>query len=159
MKNLLLCSLALICFSCSPPGKQEPSLEGGPVLQEPFDWLLGFWIRTKDRPGYTTYEHWEKKSSTEYLGSGYTLRFGDTIFKEQLRLVKSNDIWNFEASDVNEDPTIFLVIEQGANSFECENKENRFPKNIRYSLQDNFLVAEMSDGSTSFRFDFENADH
>jgi len=158
MKNLVLCTLALICFSCSPQSKKDHSIEGDPVALENFDWLLGFWVRTNDRPGYATYEHWIKKSNSEYLGLGYTLRFGDTIFKEQLRLVKSNEKWNFEAADVNEDPTLFLVIEHAVNSFECENKENRFPKNINYSLQDNLLVTEMSDASTSFRFDFEMTD-
>jgi len=125
------------------------------ITQDDFDWLIGSWIRTIDKEENITYESWSKISNIEYKGLGCTLRKSDTIFKEHLRLIKINENWSFEVTGVNENPTLFLVTEQTENSFVCENKINEFPKIIEYSLQDNVLLAKISDGDTEISFPFE----
>ena len=145
----------MISISCSHSRSkdQKPGEESAPGYN--FDWLNGSWIRTNDEEGYSTYEHWTKNSNTEYLGLGVTLQNNDTIFKEELRLVKTAQDWNLEVSGVNENPTLFLLINQTENSFECENKYNEFPKNISYSRDDNILLAKISDGDREISFSFE----
>jgi hypothetical protein len=120
-----------------------------------FDWLIGSWLRANDQEGNLTYEHWIKNSGTEYTGLGCTLHKGDTIFKEHLRLIRTGENWNLEVSGVNETPTLFLMTRHAENSFECENKNNEFPKNIAYSLHDSLLYARVFDNDTEITFIFE----
>jgi len=88
-------------------------------------------------------------------GSGCTLRSSDTIFKEGLRLIKTGEEWSLEVTGVNEDPTLFLVIDHTGNSFECDNKGNEFPKLIEYSVHNNILLAKISDEETEISFSFK----
>ena len=140
MKIPALLLLLLISFSCS---------------SENFDWLIGTWERTNDEEGYRTYENWTKNSLTEYLGWGCTLQDGDTVFKENLRLIKADGEWNLEVTGVNENPTLFLLVNRKDNGFICENKLNDFPKLIEYSGQDSLLTAKISDGDTEISFHFK----
>lgn len=120
-----------------------------------FDWLLGNWKRDNDRPGRSTFEHWTKISKTEYHGLSYTLRNGDTIFKEEIRLLKRDKQWIFEVSGVNEDPTLFLFIKQSKLSFTTENDKNEFPKFIEYSLVGKKLVAKIYGGGQEILFSYQ----
>jgi hypothetical protein len=120
-----------------------------------FDWLVGDWQRLNDRPGRTTFEHWTKISSFEYHGLGYTLRNGDTIFKENMKLHIKNGKWIFEVSGVNEDPTLFVVSEKARRSFTCENEKNEFPKYIEYSLDGRTLKARIYGDGQEVLFSFE----
>jgi len=144
MKNLIGLLIILLGLSCSQKNTTHN-----------FDWLIGSWIRTNDKEGNITYEHWTKSSSIEYKGLGYTLQNSDTIFKEQLRLIKIDKNWSFEVTGVNENPTLFQLTNQTENRFESENKFNEFPKNIAYSVHDNVLLAKISDGDTEISFTFE----
>ncbi len=112
-------------------------------------------MRSNDKEGNITYEYWSKNSSTEYIGLGCTLHNSDTIFKENLRLIKTGEKWNLEVTGVNENPTLFLILSHSKSSFECENRNNEFPKNIEYTLRDNILLAKISDGDTEIRFSFD----
>ncbi len=145
MKYITLILLALISISCSQRANSDVN----------FEWLLGSWLRTNDQEGNLTYEHWKKNSDTEYTGLGCTLHKGDTIFKEQLKLYRADDMWKLEVSGVNENPTSFLMISHTESSFECENKNNEFPKNIAYSMQDDLLYARIFDDDTEITFLFE----
>ncbi len=156
MKNVLLILLALISISCSQNNRKNSSLTDDPVTSGNFDWLSGSWIRCNDEEGFRTYEHWIKSSDTEYAGLGYTLQDGDTVFKEELRLIKTDEVWNLEVSGVNENPTLFLLIKQTENSFACENRHNEFPKLIEYSRQNNILFAKISDEETEISFSFKS---
>jgi hypothetical protein len=108
-----------------------------------------------DRPGRNTFEHWTRISPSEYQGLGYTLRNGDTIFKEYLKLHADKGTWVFEVSGVNEDPTLFLVTNKARRSFTCENEKNEFPKIIEYTLVDKMLVARISGAGQEVLFSFE----
>ncbi len=155
MKNLVLIILVLISISCSRVSKTDDALERNSVSSLNFDWLSGTWVRSNDEEGYRTYEHWIKSSSNEYTGFGYTLQDGDTIFKENLRLLKTDENWNLEVSGVNENPTLFLLINHTEHSFTAENMLNEFPKIIEYSWQNDMLLAKISGGDTEISFSFE----
>lgn len=120
-----------------------------------FDWLIGSWQRTNNTEGTKTYEYWYKNSNTEYIGLGCTLKRTDTVFKEDIRLYKQDNSWHFEVVGVNDTPTTFKITSKTKGSFTCENKANDFPKIISYKLNNNTLVAEISDDSNKIPFIFE----
>jgi len=155
MKNPVLILLILISISCSQNNRRNQSLSENSTASHNFDWLNGSWIRSNDEEGNSTYEHWMKNSATEYTGLGYTLRGSDTIFKEGLRLIKTGEDWSLEVTGVNEDPTLFLIINHTDSSFKCENKNNEFPKLIEYSVHNNILLAKISDEETEISFSFK----
>jgi len=108
-----------------------------------------------DRPGRSTFEHWTRISNSEYRGLGYTLRNGDTIFKEYIKLHLDKGKWIFEVSGVNEDPTLFLVTRTTRMSFTCENEKNEFPKYIEYFLDRRTLKAKIYGDGQEVLFSFE----
>ncbi len=120
-----------------------------------FDWLLGEWIRTNEKSDRNTYENWIKQSDTLYLGIGYTLQNSDTLFKEEIHLLKSAHEWIYRVYGVNRRPTSFRVTHRTLNSFVCQNDKNPFPKLISYTLEDDILTAEISADGKKIRFLFE----
>lgn len=158
MKHLILVLFTLISISCNQKRDRDQALSGNPASMDNFDWLVGSWARINDKDGNLTYEYWTRTSDNTYTGLGCTLHKGDTVFKEHLRLVKTGANWNFEVTGVNEDPTHFSVIQQTENSFECENRNNGFPKNIQYDLRDNLLIAKISGDDSEITFRFEKLD-
>ncbi|MFH1321993.1 MAG: DUF6265 family protein [Bacteroidota bacterium] len=155
MKYLISILIILSSISCSQNNSRDKSLAEHSNATYDFDWLVGSWIRTNDEVGKKTFEYWTKKSIEEYIGFGCTIQNSDTIFKEDLRLIKINEDWNFEVTGVNKNPTLFLFTNQTENSFVCVNENNEFPKRIEYSVDDSVLVANISDKNTEIPFFFE----
>ncbi|MFD0963269.1 DUF6265 family protein [Pseudofulvibacter geojedonensis] len=120
-----------------------------------FDWLLGTWERTNDSKGNKTYEYWTKKSDTEYIGLGCTLKEKDTVFKENIHLIKDKEQWVFKVIGVNETPTLFPITSLNKTSFIGENPENEFPKKIIYSSENGDLKAVISAGDDQISFLFK----
>lgn len=157
MKNTSLILLILVCTSCAQQNRRDQTEVIDPANTHPptgFDWLSGSWIRSNDQDGNITYEHWVKNSGTEYTGLGCTLHNGDTVFKESLKLRKTEDHWNYEVSGVNESTTLFLLTELTESSFECINDYNDFPKKITYVFKDNILKVVISDDDREVIFLF-----
>jgi len=125
------------------------------IQETQFDWLLGNWERTNDSEGNKTYEYWAKKSDTEYIGFGCTLKNKDTVFKETIRLIKEKEQWIFKVIGVNESPTLFPISSLTKTSFTCKNPENEFPKQIVYSLEEGYLKAVISSNDILVPFLFK----
>lgn len=142
MKYVSYICIFIIFFSCT---KEE----------ENFDWILGNWERINDSEENKTYEYWTKNSNTEYIGFGCTLKNKDTVFKENIRLIKMKEQWVFKVIGVNETPTLFKFISNTTNSFTCENLQNEFPKRIRYSCDGESLKAIISDDNNEISFLFK----
>ena len=119
------------------------------------DWMLGNWQRTNDKEGQQTFEHWQKVSETEYKGLGFTVHEKDMVFKENMRLIPINGVWNLEVTGVNENPTLFYFTNQTKNSFVCENPNNEFPKKIEYQFSDKKLKAKVSAEEMEIDFEFK----
>ena len=116
---------------------------------------MGNWTRTNDKIGRQTFESWQKIDSDNYIGLGYTLENSDTIFKENLRIIRINNIWKLEVRGVNLEMTPFYFTKQTDTSFICENQANEFPKKIEYSISKNILRAIISDDNSEIPFIFE----
>jgi hypothetical protein len=110
--------------------------------------LIGDWIRVNDKEGAITYEMW----NFNLKGFGYTLKEKDTTFKEILSIFTIKDTLFLKVEGVNETPTLFKFTQQTDTSFVCENKENEFPKKIKYYLENNQLKAIVS--ADDFKIDF-----
>lgn len=119
-----------------------------------FDWISGEWIRTNGKAGLITTESWEKISDDTYKGIGLTKKNGETVFREDLRLIKKEENWVYEVVGVNVDTTNFIVTSYSGNSFSAENQENPFPKQIEYSYNEEKLTAEISDENRKIVFEF-----
>ena len=141
MKDLTYLLLIIFLSSCS---NKDHNL----------DWLLGKWERTNNKKGTITYEQWQRKDSV-YTGLGFTLQGNDTIFKENMRILKINGVWNLEVNGVNPEPTYFYFTNQTENGFVCENPDNEFPKVIEYFIEDKKLTAIISDETTKIPFYFK----
>lgn len=124
--------------------------------QEPtFDWLVGNWQRINDKPSENTYENWQKIAAEKYEGMGFTLKNGDTIFKENLSLLKKNEKWIFKVEGVHEKPVLFSVEIIDKNYFKARNEKNPFPKIIAYEFDDEHLKARIADDKDEVLFIFE----
>lgn len=121
-----------------------------------FDFLIGKWFRTNDENGKQTFENWKKLNDSTYIGHSYTLTGKDTIWQENTVLSPVGGTWYYQVKLQNEKTsTDFQVVEEGNSSFACENKQNEFPKTIRYWKSGENLQAEISDGKSKIEFFFE----
>jgi hypothetical protein len=142
LKYILIILAVLLSITCTKTNVENP------------DWLLGKWQGVNNSGGRQTFEIWEKSGNELYMGTGYTLQCQDTVFKEDLRLIKINGIWNYEVSGVHEQPVLFTFTSHNNYSFICENHENNFPKVIQYTLANDTLRAIISDEKSEIPFIF-----
>ncbi|MBC8343519.1 MAG: hypothetical protein H8E61_06020 [Bacteroidetes bacterium] len=159
MKQLVLFLVILFIVSCSQSGKKENSDSVKAVINESnnLDWLLGNWERINEKEGRKSFERWSKISTDKYEGIGFTLQNADTVFREHLKLIKLNEVWNYVAIGVNPEPTYFHFIIQTSESFVCENLENDFPKRISYRVGKDSLIAVISDDQSEIPFYFKKS--
>lgn len=145
MKEVGLFLLVLALASCNDLESEK---------NRNFNWMLGNWQRTNESDSISTFENWKRQTDSEYLGKGTSIRKGDTVFQENMRLLKDKNKWKLEVTGVNPRPTYFEMTELGKNNFTVENKENDFPKKITYWLVDDTLKAVISGGENEVSFQF-----
>ncbi|MBT3423019.1 MAG: hypothetical protein HOD63_14150 [Bacteroidetes bacterium] len=121
-----------------------------------FDWILGDWETINSVDEKQHYEQWVKISDIEYNGYGFSLVNNDTVFEEHMALVKFDEVWAFIAIDVNTQPTIFKITKLDELAFVSENLKNEFPKKISYKIEDNMLVARISDDNSEITFSYKS---
>lgn len=120
-----------------------------------FDWITGDWVRINANDDLITTESWKKLSDSIYSGQGISTKNGETIFREDLRIIRKTDHWVYEVVGVNVDTTNFIISSFSSNSFKAGNSENPFPKNIAYKYENEKLVAEISDDHKKIVFEFK----
>ncbi|MBU2912749.1 MULTISPECIES: DUF6265 family protein [Reichenbachiella] len=160
MKQIAILLLGIFVVSCSPNKKevQNTTADSTAVVEstEHFDWLLGQWSRLNEEEGKETYEHWDKVSDTEYAGLGFTMQEADTIWQENMRLVKVDKNWDLMVQSPGEsEPTVFKGTDHSATEFTCTNSKNDFPNTIKYWKDEDKLSALVSGGDLSISFAFE----
>ncbi len=158
-KYLFLLLGPFILFTCSQENTNQKEKPEVTTTINNLDWLLGSWNRTNNEEGKKTFEYWTKKSPEEYVGLGYTLQGQDTVFKEEMRLLKSNMAWKFEVITAGDKAsTIFPITKKTKDSFVCENQANEFPKKIEYYMNGKNLEAKISGGDMEVLFTFVESD-
>lgn len=123
-----------------------------------FGWLCGNWERTNGPEDIFTTEKWEQISDEVYAGVGISMKNGQVVFEEQLKLFKLNGDWLYRVTGVNEEPTDFKLTTISKNGFTAENPANEFPKIIRYNFHAKNLNAEISGGERTVTFIFKKLD-
>ena len=151
-KTLLL-TMGVFLFSCNP--NVNSNQEKDSINRGSFDWLLGKWKRVDEEPGKSTFENWIKINELEYKGFGFTMLDSDTIWQENLALVKTNENWRLEVISPNQTtPTVFVVARFKDSEFVCENPEHDFPTMIKYWREGQNLRAAISGGEMEISFEF-----
>jgi len=103
-------------------------------------WIVDNWVNADGET--VSYEHWQKINDSLFEGGSETVKNGDTIFAEKLKLVMQNgDI--FYVADVkhNPAPVYFKLTSQGSNFAVFENPEHDFPQKITYKIEEGNLHA------------------
>ncbi len=163
MKKILVLLIGILIISCNQ-NKKEKSKTNEKVVEvvDNFDWLLGKWKRSNEEAGKETFENWDKKSKTEYVGESFTIQNGDTISHEKFGLIKSDTDWNFKIQLQGEVvPSSFKMTSFSAHEFVCENKESDFPNKehdspnkIIYWKADDKIFATISGTNIKIQFEF-----
>lgn len=119
---------------------------GNIVAQENNDiskllWIFDRWVSAGEDES-RSYEHWEKVSDDLYTGGSETIRNGDTVFTEKLRIEKTND-GIFYVADVkhNPEPVKFKLTLSTENEAVFENPLHDFPQKITYRQEEGKLHA------------------
>lgn len=112
---------------------------------ENLEWLIGTWDLANAKPGTNNTESWSRISDSELSGYGVTVRGGDTIMIEKMKIMQKNHKM-FYVADIkeNKEPVFFELVEITENEFVCENPQHDFPKMIVYKKIDNMLKATIS---------------
>ena len=161
MKKTFILLTSILVLSCNQNSKtnQNESLETESntktEITENLDWLTGSWKRLNEEVGKETFENWEKISSSEYSGIGFTMQKGDTISQEKMDIIETNGKWTLFVKMPNDkEATKFEMTELKNNEFVCVNDSNDFPKKIKYWTDGEKIKAEISNEEMEIPFEF-----
>jgi len=151
--------IIILLFSCKEKKDSVPNTKvKSKELKQNIDWLIGNWKRTNEEKGKETYENWIKKSVSEYVGIGFTMKGKDTISSEHMTIIEKDGKWKLVVSVIGKgedtSATIFEMIEKTNTSFTCENKEIDFPNLIHYETDGKIIKAEISNSEMRIPFEF-----
>lgn len=131
-----------VLVSCHTAGKigNDQSLEGNldktPSSQQNiFDRLIGTWQSKNGK----NFERWTKNTDGTYRSDVYSLRNGDTLWKEQAQIYLSNKSWVFEnqVKGQNEGKSVkFSSTMLTDDQVIFSNPAHDFPTDISYSVKD-----------------------
>ena len=103
-------------------------------------WIVDSWVSTDGDA--RSYENWEKINEDLYIGGSKTVKNGDTLFSESLKLEKTSE-GIFYIADVkhNPAPVRFMLTEVSETSAVFKNPDHDFPQKISYELKEGNLHA------------------
>lgn len=123
---------------------------------ETLDWLLGKWQRINEEKGKTTFENWEKVSTSEYNGVGFSIQNNDTISQEQMKIVEVGGKWNLLVKTREEKQFVrFDMSEIEVDKFAFKNDTLDFPKLIKYWKNGDNINALVLGDSLELSYEFE----
>ncbi len=155
-KLFLLLLLSISSISCNIKPRQDEAAKDETNTVVNFDWLLGEWQRVNEKEDRATYEYWHKVSSDEYAGLGFTIKDGDTLQQEQIKLQLKGRTWALIVKTTADgDEVLFKMSAQTDSSFICENITHDFPTEIKYWIEGAQLNASVSGGEMVIPFVFE----
>jgi len=107
---------------------------------EKLSWIIDRWVSSD---GVTkSYEYWEKISEDLLIGASQTVKDGDTIFSEELKIEKTGgDIFYIADVRHNPEPVKFKLTSLRDTEAVFENPQHDFPKKITYMQEEGNLHA------------------
>lgn len=116
------------------------------------DFLAGTWL-SEDQ---TTYEHWDKLSSTSMKGYSYQVKNGETKVSEYLDLVQRKDGIFYIPTVIgqNAGKPVEFKLTSSDSVFIFENKEHDFPKKLCYKMisSNEIFVRVLGEKNKGFSF-------
>jgi len=98
-------------------------------------WLSGHWSTGEMADGTITQEHWTTPSRDGMFGIGRTIKDGQEVFFEYLRIAETGGAIVYLASpEGRRPPTPFTAVAIESNRVVFENLEHDFPQRIIYEL-------------------------
>ncbi len=117
------------------------------------EWLKGTWIQeTRESK---TFENWIFISEHTIEGASCVVSnaSNDTIFSEELRIIKMGDeIFYIAKVSHNDYPIPFKLITSQSQTLIFENRNHDFPQKITYSLINNDSLTAAIEGSENNQF-------
>ncbi|MFT4737999.1 MAG: hypothetical protein ACI8QD_002277 [Cyclobacteriaceae bacterium] len=125
-------------------------------MQDSLSWLAGQWIRVDDSDSARqTYENWSQLENGSLAGIGTTLSGVDTVWKEELLIIKRNNVTQLEVTGANDSSAvIFKLTELHKQQVIFENPTHDFPKSISYRRKADSLFAIVSGDGQQIPFTF-----
>lgn len=120
-----------------------------------FEWMSGDWYMENE--GYVIHEHWDGKS--EHVMEGYSVTTdtkGDTVGKEELRIIKLGDEYFYIAKPRSKkSATTFKMILDSVRKVRFYNEKNDFPKWIEYHRLNDSMTATIRNEEKEIIFGFK----
>jgi hypothetical protein len=105
-------------------------------------WIVDRWVSTDGES--TSYEHWEKTSENLFTGGSETVKNGDTVFAEKLKIeLIDGSIYYIADVSHNPAPVKFKLTHLAENEAVFENPLHDFPQKISYKQIDGDLHASI----------------
>lgn len=103
-------------------------------------WLVDSWINIGGET--VSYEHWKKADDSLLEGSSETIKNGNTVFSEKLKIVKEKEgIYYVAEVKHNPLPVYFKLTMVSKNKAVFENPQHDFPQKITYEIEQGTLHA------------------
>lgn len=136
-------SAILAVSACSSTPAAPVVLGDGPT----FEWLEGCWQAAN---GETT-ERWTRATESDLFGTGITVRDGEVVFFEFLRIETSERGYRYSAYPSGSGPARFEVESISDQRVSFVNPDHDYPQRIVYERRGRELVATISsiDGTRS----------
>ncbi len=150
MKTPILLGCLLLLIACKSTQKAQT---------KNISRLTGVWIQQFDSSVHRV-ESWMALNDSSYLGFGVLVESDDTIFREDLKILRVGKKWYYVADvDENPEPVFFRLDSIRRSGFVAKNPIHDFPNRIHYTLNKKQLHVEVS-GSTSdvLIFEFKKSD-
>lgn len=153
---ILLRIIIWVTLVVIPFGIEAQSTPTAKETLHKMEWLLGAWTRTNAKPGRTAWETWTRKSASEWIGRGVSMKGTDTSFVEVLKIIIEKDKVYYVADVPENKKLVYFEITSVTNdSFTCENSSHDFPKKLVYQVTGSTLSAHISGGDKVIDYVFE----
>ena len=129
--------LLTIIFRTMPAFSQMTSSD-----LEKLSWIIDRWVSTDGES--TSYEHWEKVNETLFSGGSETMKNGDTVFAEKLKIeLIEGSVYYVADVAHNPAPVKFKLTFLTDTEAIFENPEHDFPQKISYKYIEGNLNASI----------------
>jgi hypothetical protein len=139
----LICTLST-CNNPKPASVHEPTGQPNKIAQA--SWLLGTW--SSHFAERSNFETWTKFNDSTYLGRSYSIRKGDTVSSESIKLIQQGKSIHYIPTvqgQNNDTPVMFTLTSSDSKTLVFENPAHDFPQRIVYkTAPPDSLIAEIS---------------
>lgn len=140
------CLARAFLLALAAAGALAPAVAQAADGLDRISWLGGCWVREGAEPG--TGEHWTQPAAGTMLGMGRTVRAGQTVEFEFMRIhVAPDGKLLFTALPSGQREATFTEFRSGETEIAFENPEHDFPQRVIYRLQSKMRLLASIEGT------------